>query len=175
MITSWKKLGKHTVFHKYSVQIDEVRFKMPDGKERDFYLKEDGPAVAILALTPEKEVILVDQYRPGPDAILSELPGGFTDSGETPVEAGRRELVEETGYSGTFQNVTDCFDGAYTTMVRTALVATDCEPVDTQHLDDSEYAEVRTVSLDEFRDLLRSGNMTDVEIGYLALDSLGLL
>ncbi len=175
MSTPWKKLNQQTVFHKFSTKIDRVDFEMPDGQIKDFYLKNERPAVATLALTPDNQVILVKQYRPGPDAILLELPGGYVDEGEDTVKAGTRELLEETGYAGEIQHVTECFDGAYTTMVRTALVATNCNKIANQNLDDSEYAEVVLVSLDTFRELLRSGRMSDVEIGYLGLDLLGLL
>ena len=57
--------------------------------------------VNIIALTPEKEVPLVRQYRAGSDAVSLEIPGGMMDPGDgDPKEAALRELVEETGYTG---------------------------------------------------------------------------
>jgi hypothetical protein len=55
------------------------------------------------------------------------------------------------------------------------MVATECEKVAEQKLDKTEFAEVVLMSLNEFRKLLRSGKMTDIEVGYLGLDFLGLL
>lgn len=52
-----------------------------------------------MALTEEREVILIRQYRYPVDAVLMELPGGFIDEGEQPQQAVQRELMEETGYS----------------------------------------------------------------------------
>jgi ADP-ribose pyrophosphatase len=53
---------------------------------------------AVVALTEEEEVLLVRQYRPAVERYTLELPSGLVDGGETPAEAARRELLEETGY-----------------------------------------------------------------------------
>ena len=71
-------------FQKFSRKIEKVAFEMPDGKETDFYIKKEGPAASILALTEDNKVILVKQYRPGPQEILMELPGGYVEQSEKP-------------------------------------------------------------------------------------------
>ncbi|MDR1395431.1 MAG: NUDIX hydrolase, partial [Deltaproteobacteria bacterium] len=53
-----------------------------------------------LALTPKREVILVRQFRYGSREFSLELPGGAVDKGQTPEEAAKRELTEETGFVG---------------------------------------------------------------------------
>ena len=52
----------------------------------------------VLALTPENGVLIVRQYRPAVERYMFELPSGLVDPGETPEEAARRELLEETGF-----------------------------------------------------------------------------
>lgn len=174
-IVKWKELSREIAFQKYARKIERVVFKLPDGKESDFYVKKEGPAVGILAITKDKKVILVKQFRPGPNEILDELPGGYIDVGETPEQAAQRELLEETGYKGKARLVTQAYDCAYSTMNRYCVVITSCEKFASQKLEETEFAEVVLLPLNQFRDLLKSGKNTDIEIGYLGLDFLNLL
>jgi ADP-ribose pyrophosphatase len=174
-IQKWEEISREEVFSKYGKKMEKVDFKLPDGKVSDFYIKKEGPAVGILALTKDQQVILVKQFRPGPKEILDELPGGYVDENETPKQAAERELLEETGYKGKAEFVTTAYDCAYSTMNRHCVVITDCEKVAEQNLDKTEFAEVVLIPLSEFRELLKSGKNTDVEVGYIGLDYLELL
>jgi ADP-ribose pyrophosphatase len=174
-IQEWKELSREMAFQKYSRKIEKVMFQLPNGKESDFYIKKEGPAVAVLAITKNNEVVLVRQFRPGPKTILNELPGGYIDQKETPEEAGLRELKEETGYLGKAQLVTTALDCAYSTMERSCVVVTECDKVSEPTPDENEFVETILLSLEDFRALLKSGKMTDIEIGYIGLDFLGLL
>lgn len=171
----WEEISRETAFEKYGRGVEKVIFKMPDGKETDFYIKREGPAVCIFPITKNREIVLVKQFRPGPKKTFFELPGGFLNKDEDPVECAARELLEETGYKGNVELITDCYDDAYSTMHRFCLVAKDCEKVAAQNLESSEFAEVNLMKIDKFRNILRSGQMTDIEVGYLALDYLKLL
>ena len=61
------------------------------------------------------------------------------------------------------------------TMIRHNFVATGCYKVQEQDLGDNEFVKVVEMSLDDFRKHLRTGELTDVESGYLGLDFLQLL
>ncbi len=171
---SWKSLDEHIERCGYR-RILKRWYQMPDGREVLFDLKLEPECVAILALTKEKQVVLARQFRPGPNRLLYEMPGGGIEDGESPLQAAARELLEETGYQGKMVLVTSSVDCAYSTMLRFNFVATDCEQVSEPNLDENEFVEVVTFSLSEFRALLRSGELSDVESGYLGLDYLGLL
>ena len=64
----------------------------------DFYVLESPPWVNIIPLTPEYDVVLIRQYRFGIRDITLEIPGGLVEYADSPEEAARRELWEETGY-----------------------------------------------------------------------------
>lgn len=175
MTNIWKEVKKEEVFRKYSRVINRIDFEMPNREVKDFYIKQEGPAVAVVALDEKNNVILARQFRPGPQKVFYELPGGYLDVNEEPKFSAARELKEETGYEGNIEFVGTCSDDAYSTMVRYCFVATNCKKVSGQKLDEGEYVEIVTKTLEEFREILRSGEMTDVEVGYLGLDFLKLL
>lgn len=73
---------------------------LPNGNVIDEFHRFETPNwVAVVALTACREVVLVEQYRHGLGQVSRELPAGVIDPGETPAEAARRELLEETGYA----------------------------------------------------------------------------
>lgn len=148
-------------------------FRLPDGREATFDIKDEGIPVGVLAFTPSMEVILARQFRPGPEEVLLEMPGGGTDPGEQPEHAIRRELLEETGFTGDFQFVGTNYHCAYSNALRHTYVATNCRQVQAPAPD--ELVEVVTVPLPEFRLHLRSGRLTNVDGAYAALDFLKLL
>ncbi len=174
-IQEWEELGRAITFKKYSRQIEAVDFRMPDGTVTDFIIDSRKPAACVVGLTPDNDVILVTQYRPGPKAILNELPGGFVDPNEDHAATARREFIEETGYDGDFSFVGTCLDDAYSSMERYCYVAKNCSKVSEPQNTSTEQTEVVLVSLEDFRKCLRAGRMTDVEVGYLGLDYLNLL
>ena len=101
-IRKWEKreskaLGDHRIF-----QLREDRVINPrTDTEHDVVVVECPDWVNIVALTPEGEVVMVDQYRHGSETVELEIPGGMMDPGETdPVATAVRELQEETGYTG---------------------------------------------------------------------------
>lgn len=175
MIQPWIEKGRSLAFKKYSKAIDEVAFQLPDGTNTNFYLKVEGPSVCVLGFDKNGNVITVKQYRPGPNKIFNELPGGYVDSNEEPYVAAEREFLEETGYKGDFTFVGTCFDDAYSSMMRYCFVAIDCIKVSVPQDTSTEQSEVELLTLKDFRALLRSGNMTDIEVGYLGLDYLNKL
>lgn len=75
------------------------RYRHPkNGKEGEFYYLDSRDWALVVARTVEGEIILVRQFRWGSDELSWEIPGGIIDEDEDPVEAGLRELKEETGY-----------------------------------------------------------------------------
>jgi ADP-ribose pyrophosphatase len=176
MIKPWEELSREEIFRKYWRVLEKVMFRLPDGRVTDFYLQGGHDPICCLPMTKDGKVVLVRQYRPGPAAILCELPGGCAKEGEDPEVAMARELLEETGYRGTLRYVSTMIVDAYSTSRRYAFVATDCEKVAEPMLEDEgEHVEAVLMTLPEFREHLRSGQLTDVNVGYLGLDFLGLL
>jgi ADP-ribose pyrophosphatase len=152
------------------------QYALPDGRTSDWDLLDGGRTVAVLAITPDSQVVLARQFRPGPGRTLNEMPGGFVDPGEQVMAAAGRELLEETGYeAGSLEMVGHTWLCAAATTQRFVVIARDCRPIDQPRPVGDEFCVPIMVSLPDFRQALRSGAMTDVDLGYLALDQLGLL
>lgn len=98
----WQVLTSAYVSQKdwFRVRVEHVR--LPSGAEiPEYWVSEFRPWVNVVAVTDADTLVLIRQYRHGLGAVHFELPAGTTDAGEVDLEAaGRRELLEETGYGG---------------------------------------------------------------------------
>ncbi|MBN2147135.1 MAG: NUDIX hydrolase [Anaerolineales bacterium] len=174
MIQPWEKLQEKALTNGRR-RVLRRTFQLPDGQIADYDIKHEPRVVAILPITADQRVVLACQFRPGPEKVVLELPGGGIEDGETPEHAARRELLEETGYTGEIQPVGVSLECAYSTAWRYNFVATDCHPVQDPSPDSGEFIDVVEMPLADFRRHLRSGQLSDVETGYMGLDYLGLL
>lgn len=97
----WEKLGDRSLAVTRIFDLREARYRHPArGTEREFVVIAAPSWVVTVPLTPDGQLVLVRQFRFGIDDFSIELPGGVVDLGEDPVDAGRRELAEETGFAG---------------------------------------------------------------------------
>ena len=174
-VHDWQELSRQTVYRSPYNTIEKIRFRLPAGEEREFEVRNEKPLAFIVALTPENKVVLAKQFRPGPKRVIWEIPGGFINADESPEQAARRELLEETGFDGDMQLIGQYWFDGYSTCRPYCFAATNCRKVQEPKLDSGEYIEAKIVDLKEFRRLLREGQLTDMEAGYMALDHLGHL
>jgi ADP-ribose pyrophosphatase len=79
-----------------SLQVDDV--ELPNGKTSKREIIKHPGAVAVLAVTNENKIVLVEQFRKALERNLVEIPAGKLEKGEEPKACAERELEEETGY-----------------------------------------------------------------------------
>lgn len=137
---------------------DSVR--LPNGTENpEYYVLEYPDWINVLALTRDGHFLMERQYRHGLRYTGYEICAGVVEAGETPLEAAQRELYEETGYgNGTWTPyMTISANPSTMTNLCHCFLATDVEPVSTQHLEATEDITVHLLTTDEVRALL-TGN-----------------
>jgi ADP-ribose pyrophosphatase len=97
----WERLGSERLLSNRYFSLRSDRLRLPDGGIKDPYFVLERPDAAIIVpITASNEVVLVRQYRPPLEMMELGPPAGLVEEGELPEQAARRELAEETGYTG---------------------------------------------------------------------------
>ncbi len=158
----WEVIDSEYLFRRPWLTARRDHVRLPGGDEiPEYYVLEYPDWVNVIALTPQGEFVLVRQYRHALGETRYELCAGVVEEGETPLEAARRELAEETGFgggqwkewmvlsanAGTMTNLTHCF------------LATGVSPVTERHLDRGEDLTVHLLSRGRLLALLESGEI----------------
>jgi ADP-ribose pyrophosphatase len=146
----------------FDVRIDLLQ--LPHGPKRPYYSVDFGiHAAAVLAFTKEGKLVVTKEYRHPTGRWLLGCPGGRIDTGESPIEAAKRELLEETGYgNGTFTLMSNIHPlAALTDHQIYYVLAKDVEYIKPPALEPFELIHVELVDDKEIFEEIRSGNPVD--------------
>ena len=102
MIKPWQKIDSKSAgdFRIFTIRQD-FKISPRTGKPHDFFVIDCADWVNVIAVTPDRQLVMIEQFRQGTDTVELEIPGGVIDAKDaSPVAAGIRELREETGYEG---------------------------------------------------------------------------
>ena len=129
---------------------------------------EHSEAVAVLALRG-REILGVTQYRPAIGQRTWEVPAGLIDAGETPEQAARRELAEETQLTGTLEFLTQLYSSPGFTDEKIHLfLASDLSPA---RADPDEDEDLTTTwrDIDDLWEAIKTGKLASSGPSVLAL------
>lgn len=150
-------------------------FKLPDDAivTRATFAAENKRSAGVIAVTEDNKVIIARMFRPGPEKIMREIPGGYVDEGEDPKVAATRELLEETGYAPKEMTFLGEFGrDAYVNGTWYYYLATGCTLVSGQALDHDEFISIELCDIDTFIENAKQGQMTDPYAVLAAYDQL---
>lgn len=174
-MTGWKRIEPTATTKVGWRTITSKTFEMVNGETTTFdtFHKDGQEFACVIALTPEKKVIIAREYCPGPEAYMCELPGGFVDADESPEAAIRREFSEETGYRlGTLRYLGSFCKDKYMNATWHAFYALDCVKDGKQQLEVEEDITVTEMSIDTFIEYAKDGKITDHAAVLMAYDDL---
>ena len=163
MIRPWEKVGSKQLgdYRIFTVRSDR-KISPRTGESHDFYIIDCVGWVNVLAMTPNRELVMVEQFRHGSNTVELEIPGGIMDAGEnSPVETGVRELREETGYEGENARLLgDVFaNPAIMSNTCHAVLVENCEPRHAVEFDSGEDLITRLVPIAELPGLVAHGKI----------------
>jgi 8-oxo-dGTP pyrophosphatase MutT (NUDIX family) len=158
----WKVLATEPVIDRPWLRVQRQHVVLPNGHEIDeFYVISSSNWAAVLALSVDAKVVMVEQYRHGAGKISLELPAGVIEADETPIDAARRELREETGFvSDEWTTLGElCPEPTRHTGAAHFFVARNARRVAEPKLDPSEEIRVLTVEPRDLLDGVRAGRV----------------
>jgi len=157
----WELLSESPAYDGYTT-VRRDTYRLPDGSVSEWDVLEQGDTVAVVAITETGEALLFEQYRVGPRALVRELPGGLVDAGESALEAGARELLEETGYraEAAFHAGAE-WSGANSTRRKNVVIAAGCRRISDPRWEQGETGAVLTIGFDALVAHLLSGELSD--------------
>ena len=180
-IVKWKTVSsKYLVKEKWAtLRVDVVDLQNGVIKD-DYYVLEYPDWVSAVALTQDNKIIMVRQYRHGGGIISLEIPGGVIDGDETPEDAIKREMLEETGYSfssiellaSNFPNPATSNNVTHTYLLKGGVKTHE------QHFDEHEILLVEEYSIEEVKQLLKDNKIaqsihcTSLMYGLMAIGAL---
>jgi 8-oxo-dGTP pyrophosphatase MutT (NUDIX family) len=151
-----------TLFESWLLRLRLERFRSrTSGKTHDFYITYLADGVHVIALTRDRQLVMVRQFRAGSRRDSLETPGGLLEPDEDPRVAGARELLEETGYAGDPAKLIGTLrpNPALLTMKISTIVVRNAQRIAEPRLDQSEELVIELIPIDEILALIVRGEI----------------
>ncbi len=153
-----------------SLKVDDVL--LPNGNQSKREIINHPGAVAIIAITDEGKIVLVEQYRKALERSIIEIPAGKLEPGEQPAVTARRELEEETGYGCRELTYLQSFSTSpgFADEIIHLFVATKLYEIEEKaDLDEDEFVELLEVTIEEAEEMVRDQRIFDAKTAFAVL------
>ncbi|WP_298472309.1 NUDIX hydrolase [uncultured Psychrobacillus sp.] len=150
-----------------TLQVDDVL--LPNGKQGKREIVKHPGAVAVIAVTDDKKIILVEQYRKALERSIIEIPAGKIEPNEAPELTAMRELEEETGYTCNDLRYIQSFatsPGFADEIIHLYLAENIVKMENPADLDEDEFVELLHVSLEDMEQMVISQKIFDAKTAF---------
>lgn len=159
---AYERLNRTVNYQGKIVQMCTDTLALPNGHEVEWDLVHHKGAAAILPVDSNGNLILVRQYRNGPQKEILEIPAGTNNEGEDFAVCAARELEEEIGY--TAEEIHPLIE-LYTTVAfcdeKIGIYYTEKLRPSKQHLDEDEFVTIERYPLEKVVDMILDGTIQD--------------
>lgn len=158
-----KTLKSEKIYDGVIINLRRDKVTVQGGTSYREIVEHNGGAV-MAALTEDKKLVMVRQYRKPAGKVMLEVPAGKIDKGEKPLEAAVRELKEETGYTASkVEFLTEFYPSVGYSEERLYLyLCTGLTPGETC-FDENEAIEIEEIDLDRLFKMAMSGELDDAK------------
>jgi len=150
-----------------TLQVDEV--ELPNGKTSNREIVKHPGAVAVIAVTKDKKIVLVEQFRKALERSIIEIPAGKIEIGEAPEKTALRELEEETGYTtGNLQYIQSfATSPGFANEIIHLYFAENIEKLEQPvGLDEDEFVELLHVTISEMEEMVKKQQIYDAKTAF---------
>lgn len=163
-----KTLSKEQIYSGKIIDLFIEEVELPNKKKGIREIVKHPGAVAVLAVTDEGKMLMVEQFRKPLEKTIIEIPAGKLEKGEDPLLCAKRELLEETGFSckamesiGSFYTSPGFADELIHLYFTDSLVKEG-----EQMTDEDEFLNVLEVSVDEAKEMMSTQKIHDAKTAY---------
>ena len=150
-----------------TLQVDEV--ELPNGKTSNREIVKHPGAVAVIAVTKDKKIVLVEQFRKALERSIIEIPAGKIEIGEAPEKTALRELEEETGYTSENLQYIQSFatSPGFADEIIHLYFAENIEKLEQPvGLDEDEFVELLHVTISEMEEMVKKQQIYDAKTAF---------
>jgi ADP-ribose pyrophosphatase len=162
-IESEPTVRTETVFSGKLIEVRKVTVQLPNGTTIDREIVTHPEVIAVLPLLDDGRIVLVRQFRKSAEKVLLEVPAGGVDAGESPEDAVRREMIEETGYRvGSVRKLSSFYTSpGFTTELMHLYEARDLQPGDAT--EETDQIQVVLLTPEEALERVESDDVADAK------------
>lgn len=171
-----KTLSSKSVFDGRILHITLDEIELPNGKKSKREVVNHPGGVTVAALDEDNNLIFVRQFRYPYKEVVLELPAGKLEKGSTPLENGKRELMEETGAEGySYISLGQLYPSPGYTSEIIHLYACKVKSQGSSNPDDGEFLNVEKIPLDKAVEMVLNNQIPDAKTQVAVLKTAMLI